>query len=44
VTGQRRKAWQCNSDNMAPKQAAERFGFVFEGIFRNDTVTRGRPP
>jgi len=29
---------------MAPRRAAERFGFVVEGMFRNDTMIRGRPP
>ena len=40
--GYRRYAWKCNNDNLASKRAAERFGFVFEGIFRNDMVTKGR--
>jgi RimJ/RimL family protein N-acetyltransferase len=40
--GYRRYEWKCNTDNLASKRAAERFGFVFEGIFRNDMVTKGR--
>lgn len=40
--GYRRYEWKCNNDNLASKRAAERFGFVFEGIFRNDMVTKGR--
>ncbi len=40
--GYRRYEWKCNVDNAASKRAAERFGYVFEGIFRNDMVTKGR--
>jgi RimJ/RimL family protein N-acetyltransferase len=40
--GYRRYEWKCNLDNLASKRAAERFGFAFEGVFRNDMVTRGR--
>ncbi len=40
--GYRRYEWKCNEDNAASKRAAERFGFTFEGIFRNDMVTKGR--
>jgi RimJ/RimL family protein N-acetyltransferase len=40
--GYRRYEWKCNNENVASKRAAERFGFVFEGIFRNDMVTKGR--
>jgi RimJ/RimL family protein N-acetyltransferase len=40
--GYRRYEWKCNNDNLASKRAAERFGFAFEGIFRNDMVTKGR--
>jgi RimJ/RimL family protein N-acetyltransferase len=40
--GYRRHEWKCNNDNLASKRAAERFGFAFEGIFRNDMVTKGR--
>ena len=40
--GYRRYEWKCNNDNLASKRAAERFGFTFEGIFRNDMVTKGR--
>ncbi len=39
--GYRRYEWKCNSQNLASKRAAERFGFVFEGVFRNDMVTKG---
>lgn len=40
--GYRRYEWKCNNDNLASKRAAERFGFAFEGIFRNDMVSKGR--
>lgn len=40
--GYRRYEWKCNELNLASKRAAIRFGFVFEGIFRNDMVTKGR--
>jgi RimJ/RimL family protein N-acetyltransferase len=40
--GYRRYEWKCNFDNVASKRAAERFGFAFEGVFRNDMVAKGR--
>jgi RimJ/RimL family protein N-acetyltransferase len=40
--GYRRYEWKCNFGNLASKRAAERFGFTFEGVFRNDMVTRGK--
>lgn len=40
--GYRRYEWKCNNDNAASKRAAERFGFVFEGVFRQDMVVKGR--
>jgi RimJ/RimL family protein N-acetyltransferase len=40
--GYRRYEWKCNFGNIASKRAAERFGFVFEGVFRNDMVTKGK--
>jgi len=40
--GYRRYEWKCNQGNLASRRAAERFGFVFEGIFRNDMVLKGR--
>jgi RimJ/RimL family protein N-acetyltransferase len=38
----RRLEWKCNALNAASRQAAERFGFTFEGIFRNHLVVKGR--
>jgi RimJ/RimL family protein N-acetyltransferase len=40
--GYRRYEWKCNNANAASKRAAERFGFRFEGVFRNDMIIRGR--
>ena len=39
--GYRRYEWKCHNENVASKKAAERFGFQFEGIFRNDMVVKG---
>ncbi len=38
----RRFEWKCDNDNAASKRAAERFGFQFEGIFRQHQVVKGR--
>ncbi len=40
--GYRRYEWKCNQGNAASKRAAERFGFAFEGVFRNDMVAKGQ--
>ncbi|MEQ8667001.1 MAG: GNAT family protein [Rhodospirillales bacterium] len=40
--GYRRYEWKCNNMNAASKRAAERLGFVFEGVFRQHIVTKGR--
>lgn len=40
--GYRRLEWKCNDDNAPSKRAAERFGFVFEGLFRNHMVVKSR--
>lgn len=40
--GYRRYEWKCHNENTASKRAAERFGFQFEGIFRNDMVIDGK--
>lgn len=39
--GYRRFEWKCHNANLASKRCAERFGFTFEGVFRNDMVTKG---
>lgn len=40
--GYRRYEWKCDTQNAASNRAAERFGFIYEGTFRNDMVTKGR--
>lgn len=40
--GYRRFEWKCNNANEASKRAALRFGFRFEGVFRNDMVVKGK--
>ena len=40
--GYRRLEWKCNALNAASRRAAERFGFTFEGVFRNHLVLKGR--
>ena len=42
VLGYRRLEWKCNALNVASRRAAERFGFTFEGVFRNHMVVKGR--
>jgi RimJ/RimL family protein N-acetyltransferase len=39
--GYRRYEWKCNALNEASRRAAERFGFAYEGTFRNDMVVKG---
>ena len=38
----RRVEWKCNSLNEASKRAARRFGFTYEGTFRQHMVIKGR--
>jgi RimJ/RimL family protein N-acetyltransferase len=40
--GYRRLEWKCNNENARSKRAAERFGFTFEGVFRQHMITKGR--
>ncbi len=39
--GYRRFEWKCNDSNEPSKRAALRFGFQFEGIFRQHMVVKG---
>lgn len=39
--GYRRFEWKCNALNLPSRQAALRFGFRFEGIFRNHMILKG---
>lgn len=40
--GYRRFEWKCNDLNEPSKRAAKRFGFSFEGVFRQHMVAKGR--
>lgn len=40
--GYRRLEWKCNALNLASRRAAERLGFVFEGVFAQHMVVKGR--
>ncbi|MGO4705446.1 GNAT family N-acetyltransferase [Microvirga sp. 2MCAF38] len=39
--GYRRFEWKCNDLNEPSKRAAARFGFTFEGVFRQHMVAKG---
>ena len=39
--GYRRLEWKCDALNRASRRAAERFGFRFEGVFRQHMVIKG---
>jgi RimJ/RimL family protein N-acetyltransferase len=38
----RRLAWKTNSLNLQSRKAAERYGFVYEGTFRQHQIDKGR--
>ncbi|BBN65935.1 GNAT family N-acetyltransferase [Pseudomonas sp. KUIN-1] len=40
--GYRRLEWKCNANNARSKRAAERFGFSYEGTFRQHMVVKGQ--
>ena len=40
--GVRRLEWKCDTLNAPSRRAAERFGFTFEGIFRQHFIVKGR--
>jgi len=40
--GNRRLEWKCDAANAPSRRAAERFGFVFEGVFRQHRMIKGR--
>jgi RimJ/RimL family protein N-acetyltransferase len=40
--GYRRYEWKCNDLNAPSKRAALRFGFTFEGVFRQHMIIKGR--
>ncbi len=39
--GYRRYEWKCNDLNEPSKKAALRFGFTFEGLFRQHMIAKG---
>jgi RimJ/RimL family protein N-acetyltransferase len=39
--GFRRYEWKCNNLNAPSKRAAERYGFAFEGVFRQHMIIKG---
>jgi RimJ/RimL family protein N-acetyltransferase len=40
--GYRRYEWKCNALNEPSRRAAARYGFTFEGIFRQHLIVKGR--
>jgi RimJ/RimL family protein N-acetyltransferase len=40
--GYRRLEWKCNALNARSRRAAERLGFIHEGVFRQHMVVKGR--
>ena len=40
--GYRRYEWKCDDNNLRSRAAALRYGFTFEGIFRQAIVYKGR--
>ena len=40
--GYRRYEWKCDALNQKSRKAAQRFGFSYEGIFRQATIYKGR--
>ena len=40
--GVRRLEWKCDALNAPSRKAADRFGFTFEGIFRQHYIVKGR--
>ena len=40
--GYRRFEWKCNNANEPSKAAARRFGFTYEGVFRQHMIVKGQ--
>lgn len=40
--GYRRVEWKCDALNAPSRRAADRYGFTFEGIFRQHLIVKGR--
>lgn len=39
--GYRRYQWRCNASNGPSRRAAQRFGYTFEGVFRQHMIVKG---
>jgi RimJ/RimL family protein N-acetyltransferase len=42
ILGYQRLVWRCNSENTLSLKAAHRYGFKFEGTWRNAAVIKGK--
>jgi RimJ/RimL family protein N-acetyltransferase len=42
ASGYRRLEWKCNAGNEPSRRAALRFGHVFEGVFRQHMIVKGK--
>jgi RimJ/RimL family protein N-acetyltransferase len=42
ILGYRRYEWKCNALNAASRRAALRYGFTYEGTFRQHLIAKGR--
>lgn len=40
--GYRRYEWKCHNENEASKTTARRYGFTFEGVFRQHMLSKGK--
>jgi hypothetical protein len=40
--GYRRYEWKCDALNRRSRRSAQRFGFSYEGIFRQHVISKGR--
>lgn len=40
--GYRRYEWKCHNENEASKATAARYGFTFEGVFRQHVISKGQ--
>lgn len=40
--GYRRVEWKCDAGNIPSRRAAQRFGFSYEGVFRQHQIVKGR--
>lgn len=41
-SGYRRFEWKCDASNRRSRRSAERFGFSYEGVFRQHVISKGR--